>query len=105
MIRRSAWTARSPHLSAWAAQAGLPVVRVEAEVGSGMNGSRARVCRLLADAAASVVMVEHRDRLRPMTTGLGGAARAAHGRRLVMVDGSEVTGDLVPDMVEMLTWF
>ena len=29
-------------LSALGAQAGLPVVRVEAEVGSGMNGTRAR---------------------------------------------------------------
>src|ERR1039457_4381828 len=36
-------------LSAWAAEAGLPAVRVEAEVGSGMNGSRAKVRRLLAD--------------------------------------------------------
>jgi len=29
-------------LSAWAVQAGLPVVRVEAEVGSGMNGTGPR---------------------------------------------------------------
>jgi putative resolvase len=36
-------------LSAWAAQAGLPVVRAGAEVGSGVNGSRPRVRRLLAD--------------------------------------------------------
>ena len=50
-------------LSAWAAQGGLPVVRVEAEVGSGMNGTRARARRLLAGPAASVVVVEHRDRL------------------------------------------
>ena len=33
----------------WAAEAGQPVVRVEAEVGSGMNGSRARLRRLLSD--------------------------------------------------------
>lgn len=33
-------------LSAWAVQAGMPVVRVEAEVGSGMNGSRAKVRRV-----------------------------------------------------------
>ena len=38
-------------LSAWAAQAGLPVVRVEAEVGSGMNGARPKARRLLADPA------------------------------------------------------
>jgi putative resolvase len=36
-------------LTGWAAEAGGQVVRVEAEVGSGMNGSRAKVRRLLAD--------------------------------------------------------
>jgi putative resolvase len=35
-------------LSAWAVRAGLPVVRVAAGVGSGMNGSRAKVRRLKA---------------------------------------------------------
>lgn len=33
-------------LLGWATEAGLPVVRVEAEVGSGMNGARAKVRRL-----------------------------------------------------------
>jgi putative resolvase len=92
-------------LSAWAAQAGLPGVRVEVEVGSGMNGSRARARRMLADPAASVVVVEHRDRLGRMNTELVEAALAAHGRRLVVVDDSEVTDDLVRDMIEVLTSF
>ena len=38
-------------LPAWAAQAGLPVVRAGADVGSGMNGSRPKVRRLLAGRA------------------------------------------------------
>jgi putative resolvase len=92
-------------LSAWAVQAGLPVVRVEAGVGSGMNGARARARRLLAGPAASVVVVEHRDRLGRMNTELVEAALAAHGRRLVVLDDSEVTGDLVRDMIEVLTSF
>ena len=92
-------------LSAWAAQAGLPVVRVEAEVGSGVNGSRPKVRRLLADPGVSVVVVEHRDRLGRMNTELAEAALAAHRRRLVVLDQSEVTGDLVRDMIEVLTSF
>jgi len=92
-------------LSAWAAQAGLPVVRVEAEVGSGMNGGRARARRLLADPAATVVVVEHRDRLGRMNTELAEAALAAHGRRLVVLDDGEVSDDLLRDMIEVLTWF
>jgi len=92
-------------LSAWAAEAGLAVVRVEAEVGSGMNESRAKVRRLLADPAVTVVVVEHRDRLGRMNTELVEAALSAHNRRLVVLDTSEVTDDLVRDMVEVLTWF
>jgi putative resolvase len=92
-------------LSAWAAQAGLPAVRVEAEVGSGMNGSRAKVRRLLSDPAVTVVVVEHRDRLGRMNTELVEAALSAHNRRLVVLDDSEITDDLVCDMAEVLTSF
>src|SRR6266851_715025 len=33
------------------------------------------------------------------------AALGAHGRRMVVLDGSEVTDDLVRDMIEVLTSF
>ena len=49
-------------LSAWAAKAGLPVVRVEAAAGSGMNGLWAKACRLLTNLAVAVVVAGHRDR-------------------------------------------
>ena len=92
-------------LSEWAAQAGLPVVRVEAEIGSGMNGVRPKARRLLADPQVTVVVVEHRDRLGRMNTELAEAALAAHGRRLAVIDDSEVTDDLVRDVIEVLTSF
>lgn len=92
-------------LTGWAAEAGGVVVRVEAEVGSGMNGSRAKVRRLLADPKVTAVVVEHRDRLGRMNTELVEAALSAHGRRLVVLDDGEVDDDLVRDMVEVLTSF
>jgi putative resolvase len=92
-------------LSGWAAQAGLRVVRVESEVGSGMNGARVKVRRLLADPDVAVVVVEHRDRLGRMNVELVEAALSAHGRRLVVLDPGEVDSDLVRDMVEVLTSF
>jgi putative resolvase len=92
-------------LSQWAAKAGRPVVRVEAEVGSAMNGSRRKVRRLLADPAVATVVVEHRDRLGRMNTELVEAALSAHGRDLVVVDDGEGDDDLVRDMVEVLTSF
>jgi putative resolvase len=92
-------------LAAWAVQAGQPVARVEAEVGSGMNGSRSKARRMLADPRVSVVVVEHRDRLGRMNTELVEAALSAHGRRLVVLDPDEVEDDLVRDMTEILTSF
>jgi putative resolvase len=92
-------------LTSWAALAGGRVVRVEAEVGSGMNGARTKVRRLLADPKVTAVVVEHRDRLGRMNTELVEAALSAHGRRLVVLDDGEVHDDLVRDMVEVLTWF
>jgi putative resolvase len=92
-------------LTGWAERSGVPVVRVETEVGSGMNGARSKVRRLLADPKVTIVVVEHRDRLARMNAELVEAALSAHGRRLVVVDDGEVTEDLVPDMVEVLTSF
>lgn len=65
-------------LAAWAAQAGQPVARIEAEVGSGMNGARSKVRRLLADPRVRVVVVEHRDRLGRISR----QEEAAHTSRL-----------------------
>ncbi|MGP4092530.1 IS607 family transposase [Streptomyces sp. KR55] len=92
-------------LSAWAAKAGHRVVRVEAEIGSGMNGFRSKARRLLADPAVTTVVVEHKDRLGRMNVELVEAALSAHGRRLVVLDDGEVEDDLVRDMVEVLTSF
>ena len=92
-------------LAAWAAQSGRAVVRVEAEVGSGMNGARSKARRLLADPGVQTVVVEHRDRLGRMNTELVEAALSAHGRRLVVLDPDEVEDDLVRDVTEVLTSF
>ncbi|MFE3884718.1 IS607 family transposase [Streptomyces lydicus] len=92
-------------LVAWAATAGHRVVRVESEVGSGMNGGRSKAKRLLADPEVTTVVVEHKDRLGRMNVELVEAALSAAGRRLVVLDGGEVEDDLVRDMVEVLTSF
>jgi putative resolvase len=92
-------------LAAWAAKSGDRVVRVEAEVGSGTNGSRSKARRLLADPQVTTVVVEHSDRLGRMNVELVEAALSASGRRLLILDEGEVEDDLVRDMVEVLTSF
>jgi putative resolvase len=47
--------------------------------------------------------VTHRDRLARVNIELVGAALAAHGRRLVVLDTGEVDDDLVGDVVEVFT--
>ena len=92
-------------LAAWAADAGGQVIRVEAEVGSGMNGSRRKARRPLADPTVTAVVVEHRDRLGRMNTELAESALAADGRRLLVLDDGDVDDGLVRDTVEVLTSF
>ncbi|MCY9783731.1 IS607 family transposase [Nocardiopsis sp. EMB25] len=92
-------------LSEWAAAAGHRVVRVESEIASGMNGTRPKARRLLADPTVTTVAVEHKDRLGQMNVELVEAALSATGRRLVVLDDGEVEDDLVHDMVEVLTSF
>lgn len=92
-------------LSAWATAGGMKVVRAESEVGSGMNDTRVKVRKLLADPSVNVIVVEHRERLGRMNIGLVEAALAASGRKLVVLDSAEVADDLVRDMTEVLTSF
>lgn len=89
----------------WTRDEGLDVVRVRAEVGSGMNGQRPKLRRLLSDPTVGIVVIEHRDRPGRMNTELIEAARAASNRRVVVIDDTEIDDDLVRDMIEVLTSF
>ncbi|WP_238426707.1 IS607 family transposase [Streptomyces adustus] len=82
-------------LSKWAAKAGHRVVRVEAEIASGMNGARSKAKRSLVDPQVSTVVVEHKGRIGRMNVELVEAALSAHGCRLVVLDDGEVEDDLV----------
>ncbi|PBC70119.1 putative resolvase [Streptomyces sp. TLI_235] len=82
---------------------GLAVAEVVAEVGSGLNGRRRKLHRLLCDPNAAVIVVEHRDRLARFGVEHLEAALSAAGRRLVVLDPAETTDDLVRDFTEVLT--
>jgi putative resolvase len=61
--------------------------------------------RLLADPAVRTIVVEHRDRLARFGSEYIEAALRAGGRRLAVVDDSEMRDDLVQDMIAVLTSF
>ena len=92
-------------LTTWATAQGMAVTEVVTEVGSGMNGKRRRLQRVLADPTAETIVVEHRDRLARFGVDNLEAALAAQGRRIAVVDPGEVDDDLVRDMTEVLTSF
>lgn len=75
------------------------------EVGSGMNGERRKLNAILSDPSVSTIIVEHRDRFARMNMGLVESALKANGRRIIVVDESELDDDLVRDMTEVLTSF
>ncbi|MFG2949962.1 IS607 family transposase [Streptomyces adustus] len=82
---------------------GLAVAEVVAEVGSGLNGRRRKLHRLLSDPNAAVIVVEHRDRLARFGVEHLDAVLSASGRRLVVLDPTETADDLVRDITEVLT--
>ncbi|MFF0206273.1 IS607 family transposase [Streptomyces sp. NPDC005017] len=82
---------------------GLAVAEVVTEVGSGPDGRRRRLHRVLADPQAAVIVVEHRDRLARFGVEHLEAVLSASGRRLVVLDAAETADDLVRDITEVLT--
>ena len=90
-------------LAGWATGQGLTVAEVVREVGSGMNGRRPELRRILSDPSVTVIVVEHRDRLARFGAEALDAALAAAGRRVLVADPGETGDDLVRDMIEVLT--
>jgi putative resolvase len=89
----------------WATRQGLAVDEVVCEVGSGLNGKRPRLRRLLAEPQVTTIVVEHRDRLARLGVELLEAALSAQGRKLVVVDPGQTDVDLVRDLIDVLSGF
>ena len=90
-------------LCAWATAQGYEVGKVVAEVGSGLNGKRRKLMRLLSDPETGTIIVEHRDRLARFGFEITESALLASGKKIVVVDDGEADDDLVRDMTEVLT--
>lgn len=96
---------QADRLKAFAISMGVEDPEVVTETGSGMNDRRRKLNRLLSDPTVTGIIVEHRDRLARMNAGLVESALKAQGRRVIVVDDTELDDDLVRDMTEVLTSF
>jgi len=92
-------------LVGFAAAQGLQVASIEKEIGFGSNGARPKLLKLLARKDVAAIIVEHRDRLCRFGFEYIEAALSAQDRRLIVMNDTEVSDDLVRDMVEVLTSF
>jgi len=102
--RRTTWNARRAGWWRGRPGRGLAVGQVVSEVGSGMNGHRRKLAKLLSDPTVTVIVVEHRDRLTQFGFEHLQASMAACGRGIVVLESEETTSDLVRDVTGVLTW-
>lgn len=96
---------QADRLKAFAFNMGVAAPEVVTEVGSGMDDKRRKLNHLLADPTVATIIVEHRDRLARMNAGLIESALEASGRRLIVVDDTDLNDDLARDVTEVLTSF
>lgn len=96
---------QADRLKAFAINMGASDIEVVSEIGSGVNDKRRKLNRILADPTVGTIIVEHRDRLARMNAGLIESALEASGRRLIVVDDTDLDDDLVHDVTEVLTSF
>ena len=82
----------------WATQQGYQPHEVVKEVGSGLNGNRRRLRRLVADHTVGTIVVEHRERLSRFGFEYVEAALAGRGARILVMDEGELEDDLVRDV-------
>lgn len=90
-------------LRAYVAAQGWVVAAEVTDIGSGLNGHRKGVLRLLTDKTATHVVVEHRDRLARFGSEMIAAALESAGRQLIVVNQTENKNDLVQDFVDVVT--
>ncbi len=90
-------------LQAFALEQGWAGFDVVSEIGSGLNGKRKRLLRVLRDPKVSRIVVERRDRLARFGFEMIEAALASAGKHVVVVEEGEVTDDLVRDLLEVHT--
>ncbi len=84
---------------------GLLVKGAIKETGSGLNAKRTKLLSILRDPDVRTIVVEHKDRVVRFGFEYMEALLAASGRRIIVVDESEMKEDLVQDMIDVLTSF
>jgi predicted site-specific integrase-resolvase len=94
---------QAARLKDYASGNGWTVASVVDEVGSGLNGRRKKLLKLLSDPAVGVILVEHSDRLARFGVEYIEAALASQGRSIVVADETEEMADIWQDFIDLVT--
>jgi len=89
-------------LSEFAALQQLRVIEVVKEIGSGLNGHRRAMLKILKNPSIHTIVVEHRDRLMRFGIEYIEAALTAQGRKLMVIEPDEMKDDIVRDLHEVI---
>ena len=87
----------------YAAARGYQVAQEVIEIASGLNDSRPKFLKLLADPTIGTIIVEHRDRSTRFGWNSITTLMQAQGRRMEAVFPDETKDDLVNDFVSIIT--
>src|SRR5262249_61586445 len=97
---------QAERLVAYCAAKGYQVHQVVKEIGSGVNESRPRFLKLLADPAITVIVVEHKDRATRFGFRYLDTLLQQQGRRIEVVNlADNGREDLVADLVAIVYSF
>jgi putative resolvase len=87
----------------YAAARGYQVAKEVTEIASGLNESRPKFLKLLADPTIGTIIVEHKDRSTSFGWTYITALMEAQGRRMEAVFPDDTSDDVVNDFVSMIT--
>jgi len=90
-------------LKSFASAKGWIVKEVITEIGSGLNGKRPKLIKILSDSKTKIVLVEHKDRLVRFGFEYLESALKAQNRKIVVVDQEEQNLDIWQDFVDIVT--
>jgi putative resolvase len=87
----------------YAAARGYQVAKEVTEIASGLNDSRPKFLKLLADPTIGTIIVEHRDRSTRFGWNYITTLMGAQGRRMEAIFPDDTSDDLVNDFVSLIT--
>lgn len=94
---------QADRIAAFMVNLGQTNPEVICEVGSGMNGTRKKLNKILSDPSVGLIIVEHSERLARLNLQLIQSSLEANGRKIIVIDDSEFDNDLVQEITEFMT--